>query len=305
MSNFLLNMAALTHSVPLGSLRDCSALAAALVPPSSLCFSPSSPFVGGMSSFSPSSPFSPPPHFETIAMPPLAGHTGSSGLQSQLCQGLMEPAGLERGAGWLSWLPPDSLLQLRNEEESKARVQGLLQAVPYEGWQCWRKVWCRKAYQQISFTRESSVPTELPSTWGSATRMLPAPLPRAACTVVPASAKSSCLMARWLCQMMCFVYLHVSSCICKGNMHGGGERGWLSGSSLILLPMRVIEGNGDRSVQNSCSLRSARLKLVVLQVMFFFFPPLFFSFYCQLMPCRPCRRAAAVSQSELSSLTSF
>lgn len=28
MSNFLLNMAALTHSVPLGSLRDCSALAA-------------------------------------------------------------------------------------------------------------------------------------------------------------------------------------------------------------------------------------------------------------------------------------
>lgn len=33
MSNFLLNMAALTHSVPLGSLRDCSVLAAALAPP--------------------------------------------------------------------------------------------------------------------------------------------------------------------------------------------------------------------------------------------------------------------------------
>ena len=33
MSNFLLNMAALTHSVPLGSLRDCSALAASRSPP--------------------------------------------------------------------------------------------------------------------------------------------------------------------------------------------------------------------------------------------------------------------------------
>jgi len=32
-SNFLLNMAALTHSVPLGSLRDCSALAASRSPP--------------------------------------------------------------------------------------------------------------------------------------------------------------------------------------------------------------------------------------------------------------------------------
>lgn len=33
MSNFLLNMAALTHSIPLGSLRDCSALAASRSPP--------------------------------------------------------------------------------------------------------------------------------------------------------------------------------------------------------------------------------------------------------------------------------
>lgn len=60
-------------------------------------------------------------------------------------------------------------------------------------------------------------------------------------------------------------------------MHGGGERGWLGGSSLILPLMRAIEGNGDRSVQNSCSLRSAHLKHVVFQVMFFFSPPLFSS----------------------------
>lgn len=90
-------------------------------------------------------------------------------------------------------------------------------------------------------------------------------------------------------------------------MHGGGERGWLGGSSLILPLMRAIEGNGNRSVQNSCSLRSAHLKHVVFQVMFFFsllsFPPLLF--YCQLRPCRPCRGAAAVSQSESSSLASF
>lgn len=41
-SNFLLNMAALTHTIPLGSLRDCSCL---LV----LALSLSSPFVARMS----------------------------------------------------------------------------------------------------------------------------------------------------------------------------------------------------------------------------------------------------------------
>lgn len=40
-SNFLLNMAALTHAIPLGSLRACSSLAASR--------SFSSPFVAGMS----------------------------------------------------------------------------------------------------------------------------------------------------------------------------------------------------------------------------------------------------------------
>jgi hypothetical protein len=44
-SNFLLNMAALTHTIPLGSLRDCSLLARAR----SRSFS--SPFVARMSFF--------------------------------------------------------------------------------------------------------------------------------------------------------------------------------------------------------------------------------------------------------------
>lgn len=142
----------------------------------------------------------------------------------------MVTAGLEHGAGWLSWLPPVSLLQLRNGEESKARVWGLLQAVPMRRMAMLeRKVWHRNAYQQISLTRGSSVPTELPSTQGSATRVLPAPLPRAARSVVPAGAKSSCLMARRLCQvMLCFVYLHVSSCIsaretCTAEGSGDGS----------------------------------------------------------------------------------